>query len=433
MERYDVVVIGGGAGGFPAAVQAARAGARTLLVEKNAALGGTTTMAGVFTCALFHAWGKQVISGIGWEAVTRAMSVAGTPLPNFADWSQPHYRLAARVTPALYAGVLDELVLDSGADLLLHTMLADVVREGDGWQVRLCGKEGLHTVWARTLVDASGDANAVGMLDLERRTSEELQPGTLMFRLGGYDAGAVDDAALSAAYRAAIADGRLHENDFNSRDDPLPALVRGRGVNKVHVVDIRAATSLERTHAEIQGRRVLMRLVTFLRSQPGLEGVTVDSWSPETGIRETCTAVGEVTITGDDYASGRLWDDAISYSFFPIDVHTADGVDFRPLEPGTYPTIPRAALVPRGERSLLVSGRAISADRVANSAARVQASCMAIGQAAGANAALAADRGLAVMDVPVDDVRALVRAHGAIVPGDPGAPTPGEVGALPLG
>ena len=432
MERYDVVVVGGGAGGFPAAVQAARAGARTLLVEKNGALGGTTTVAGVFTVAMFHAWGRQVIAGIGWQAVSRAMDIAGTPMPDFSDWSQPHYRLAVRVTPAVYAGVLDELVLGSGADLTLHTMLGDVRRDESGWMLTLCRKEGLTRLWARTLVDATGDANAAGILGLPRRAGSELQPGTLMFRLGGYDPGRIDDHVLRSAYGAAVTDGRLRPQDFNSHDDPMPALVRGRGVNKVHVVGIGAATSGERTSAEIEGRRVLTRLLRFLRTVPGLEGATVDAWSPETGIRETCTIVGESTITGDDYAGGRLWPDAVSYSFFPIDVHSADGdgVDFRPLRPGTYPTIPRAALVPAGERALLVAGRAISGDRVANSAYRVQATCMAVGQAAGANAALAADRGVAVMEIPIEDIRDLVRSHGAIVPGDEGAPRPGEVGEL---
>ena len=40
-ERYDVVVIGGGPGGYVAAIRAAQLGLRTACIEKRAALGGT--------------------------------------------------------------------------------------------------------------------------------------------------------------------------------------------------------------------------------------------------------------------------------------------------------------------------------------------------------------------------------------------------------
>jgi len=73
-------------------------------------------------------------------------------------------------------------------------------------------------------------------------------------------------------------------------------------------------------------------------------------------------------------------------------------------------------MIPKGVTNLLVTGRAISSDRAANSALRVQASCMAMGQAAGVTAALAARRGCDVRDVPVEDVKGRLRELGAIVP-----------------
>ena len=74
------------------------------------------------------------------------------------------------------------------------------------------------------------------------------------------------------------------------------------------------------------------------------------------------------------------------------------------------------ASAPKGSRNLLVAGRSISSDRLANSALRVQASCMAMGQAAGAAAALAAARGVSPLEVPIAEVRELLRKHGAILP-----------------
>ena len=65
MEHYDIIIIGGGVAGLCAAIQAARGGARTLLVEKNGMPGGTMTMSDVAVPGLFGAWGRQIIAGIG--------------------------------------------------------------------------------------------------------------------------------------------------------------------------------------------------------------------------------------------------------------------------------------------------------------------------------------------------------------------------------
>ena len=71
----DVLVIGGGTAGTIAAIQSGRLGARTILVESGSQLGGTTTTGGVDFPGLFHAWGKQVIAGIGWELVKAAVDL----------------------------------------------------------------------------------------------------------------------------------------------------------------------------------------------------------------------------------------------------------------------------------------------------------------------------------------------------------------------
>ena len=162
-----------------------------------------------------------------------------------------------------------------------------------------------------------------------------------------------------------------------------------------------------------------MRIYQFLRKQPGLEGVTIDYCATECGIRETTTIVGKVSVTLRDYTSGRLWDDAVSYSFYPIDVHRGDGdgIDIRPLTDGIFPTMPRGALLPAGSRNLMVAGRSAAGDKEANSAYRVQASCMGMGQAAGALAALACQQNCDVEEVPIPDLYDLLADFGAIVPG----------------
>jgi hypothetical protein len=75
------------------------------------------------------------------------------------------------------------------------------------------------------------------------------------------------------------------------------------------------------------------------------------------------------------------------------------------------------AMLPQGSQQLIVAGRCICGDPQAHSSYRVQATAMATGQAAGAAAALATQLGCDVSEVPLPELRALLRAHGAIVPG----------------
>lgn len=424
---YDVAVIGGGPAGLIAALQAGRAGASTLLVEKSGVLGGTTILNAVNVPGLFHAWGRQVIAGIGWELVSRSVAESGTAMPDFSAWRElPHFRLQVRVNRAVYAALADQLIGDAGVNLHLHTLLAAVTSEDSGWKLTLCGKEGLREVRTRVLVDCSGDANAVSLAGLPVARNASLQPGTLVVRTAGYDLAALDLPRLEAAFLAAVAKGELQRSDLIGAGNPVTQFLQWRGENSVHVLGIDGRTSEGRTAAEVQARALILRLHRFFRAQPGMENFHYDFFATECGIRETCTIHGEACVTLSDYVSGRVWPDAVCYSFYPIDVHQLDGptIDTRPLHEGVVPTMPFGALLPRDSRNLIVAGRTVCGDQEANSAFRIQASCMATGQAAGAAAALAARRGCELRDVPLTDLRALLRAHGAIVPDPVATETP---------
>jgi hypothetical protein len=292
------------------------------------------------------------------------------------------------------------------------------------WKVELAGKEGPQTISARVLIDATGDANLASIAGLQTRRNSTLQPGTLVFQAGGYDLSDVDMPILIDAARTAIARGEVLATDFGGRPEWVETLLRNRGGNIIHITGIDARTSEGKTDAETKGRAALLRLQRFFRRQPGLKNFHVVSFAPECGIRETVTIDGEIEISARDYGSGRSWPDSVCYSFYPIDVHEDDGggIDTRPLRPGTYPSIPLRALIPRGSRNFLVAGRIACGDKEANSAYRVQASCMAMGQASGAAAVLAAHSGQDVRNLDIEKIRLLLRQHGAIIPGESDPP-----------
>jgi hypothetical protein len=422
MKNYDVVIIGGGPAGVVAAIQAGRLGASTLLVERTPRLGGTTVSAGIYRPGLFHAWGKQVIAGIGWELVAQAARASGYGFPDFKNSGSDHGKHVP-VNPAIYSTLCDQYVLDTGAEILLNTLLGQVEQKDDGWTLTLCGIDGLREVSARVLIDCSGDANATHLAGFSLRLPEEVQPATLSFVMGGFDRGTIDLEALDTAFRAAIERGELLAEDGSwYQDKPsLQRFLRNRGVNNNHIATSADARTTEgRTKLEIDARQSVLRFYKFLKQQPGFERADIEYMRPETGVRETATIEGEVTITLDDYVSGRLWEDAICYSYYPVDLHGMDTSSWQAwqIAEGTLPTIPLRALIPRGSRNLLVAGRCLSSDRLANSAARVQATCMGMGQAAGVLAVLAAQSGSTPLDVPYENAIALLREHGALVPPD---------------
>lgn len=418
---HDVVVIGGGTAGTVAAIQAGRAGARTLLIEKSGILGGTMVTSAVAYPASFHAHGTQVIGGIGWEICCRARAEVGEPAPDPATMrGQGGGRLHFDVNPAVLAAVAEEMVLTAGVEMLLHTMPASVQTKGTEWELEVCTKTGLRNVRTDILVDCTGDANVVELAGFAVNRNPELQAATLVVRVSGYDADTLDYEAIQKAFEHEVSVGRMKRTDPGWDRGRIDFFLKSYGGNRIHVAGVDARSSEGKTETEIEARRAMLRLLRFCRRQPGMEHFTIDYCAIECGIRETATIVGKKTITIQDYASGRLWEDAVCYSFYPVDIHRTDWLDFREIPAGVYPTIPLGAMLPAASHRLIAAGRCVSGDQESNSAYRVQASCMAMGQAAGAAAALAAERGVDFEELPMAELYDLLRRHDAIVPGDIG-------------
>ena len=415
MLDVDVLVVGGGSAGHVAAIQAGRLGAKTVLLERNSQLGGTTTTGGVNFPGLFHAWGKQYISGIGWELVAKTMKVDGKELQDFTKVPKRHPDHQVRVNAHLYALLAEEACLESGVSLAYYQFPQTIEKPSDGWLVTVVGQGVQYQLRCRQIVDCTGSASVVGMLGLERIWSDVRQPGTQMVVFKGFDKKVVQEnkELIQKMYDEAIADGRLQKGDTWRGNAMAP--FKSSGSN--HIFGANSSTAATQTQTNLAGREHVLRMLKFMKTIPGGENATIDRMMNETASRETYRIKGETMITVRDYTSGRIFDDALSYSFYPIDLHDEHGVKPKPLPHGKVPTIPRGSLIPKGSKNIMVAGRCLSSDRLANSAARVQASCMGMGQAAAVTAVLAAKSGVAPIEVPLDQIRGKLKEHGAIVPG----------------
>ncbi len=415
-EDCDVVVVGGGTAGVAAALQSARSGARTVVVEQGFQVGGTMTSGGVNFPGLFHAWGKQVIDGVGYQLVTNCVALAGGTLPDFREpTGAAHWKHQISINVPLYVALVEEALTQAGVRLHYHAAPTTAVFTNGFWNLSVVAVGDTRTIRARQVVDCTGDAAVVALAGFARERAAVRQPGTFVYTLEpGTDVDRLDRAALERAFTEALATGRLRPNDTRWG---LYNFLKCRGNTANYVDDADSSTADLRTETNLRGRASMLRMYRFLRSLPGLENAALVSMSPEVGVRETYRIRGEYTVTQTDYTSGRVFSDSLCYAFYPVDLHDkTTGIRPAHLAEGIVATVPLRALVPKGAKNLMVAGRCVSSDRGANSGLRVEAACMAMGQAAGAAAAVAARRGCSPLEVPLAEVKAALRAQGAIVP-----------------
>ncbi|MCH8102661.1 MAG: FAD-dependent oxidoreductase, partial [Chloroflexi bacterium] len=147
-----------------AAIQAARAGAKTLLLERNSQLGGTTTTGGVSFPGLFDAWSKQIIAGIGWELVRESVELDGGKLPDFSNVPDRHWKNQVRVNQFLYAILAEEKCEQAGVRIAYYEFPQAITATANGWQVTCVGFGTQRTVNCKQIVDFTGGAAVVGLL-----------------------------------------------------------------------------------------------------------------------------------------------------------------------------------------------------------------------------------------------------------------------------
>lgn len=436
---YDAAIAGGGTAGAVAAISAARAGLRVIVIESRSALGGTQTLS-LVTPFMEHCLPDEsfVNSSISEEIIKELRNQGHCE----RLWFDPEYLKL----------ILEKKVIGAGAEILYDTSVigADLT-EGRINRIKIYNSDGIGQIEAKTFIDCTGDAElakrcGAGIMSGNRDGVN--QSASLRFEMAN-----VDLKKMSAYLKSTNQPDWLDEpllqicnvnpgcaKDFMEKVGKAVEEGRLTAVEASHLqmfsipgrpgainfncpetgTGKRVSSAAEKTKRYIKGRRSVMRIAEFMRSEvPGFENAYVSITAPMLGIRESERIIAEYEYSICDIAAYRRFDDAILRSAYPVDVHGAssemDGdLEYPPCEPeNRYFEYPYRSLIPKGIKNLLVCGRCSGCDFYSQSALRIQLSCQAMGEAAGIAAGLAVRMGISFSEVDGVRVREIMRERGS--------------------
>lgn len=421
---YDVIVCGGGTAGAAAGISAARQGAKTLIVEQLGALGGTQTQGWVTPQMPNYVGLHKLSRGLNLEILDRqgVLQPAGA-LDHGDDWYDP-------IALAL---VLDQLAMEAGAQCLFNATLVGVRRNGARVEaIEVAARGGRLWLEADAFIDCTGDAELSALAGAELMGGDEEgahQPMTLRFAMGNIDLdvlrlgaaeylrintpqyaecgyGEAKDGAMGLLVREAIEAGVLEEDDLGYfQFFTVNGRPRELAFNAPRIAGLDPLDPFDMSRAYQVGRAKVFRIAAFVRRYlPGCSDAYVSAIAPLMGIRESRRVVGEYLLTEEDHGACRKFPNPVARNRYPVDIHLKKGLDYRKYPPGEWHDIPYGSIVVRGLENLWVAGRCLSATFVAQSAVRIQPVCRALGEAAGAAAALCARSGAHARDLPYEEL-----------------------------
>ena len=405
--EYDVVVAGAGPAGISAALEAARSGAKTALIERYGCVGGALTLG--FIGPLLG----YVCGGTIGEEIENAICPERGVCPDF------------EIAKTALTGLLD----DAGVDLFLQTLVTGVVKEDTVIKaVKINGNYGESEIRGKVFIDSTGDGNLSALAGCQwkigRETDGLVQPVTIMFTIEGIDPEqnltccheehytVLDDGReyLDICHKACKS-GELPPNVNIVRlyltGHPGERMVNATQENRIDPLDPESVSK-----AEKELRKQVNQITAFLRNNiPGFENIRIRGSASTLGIRESRRIIGRGILNEKDMIAGKTYPDTVVHdAFFCFDVHNpvgpgqAEGEERVPSSPKRY-DIPFSAMCPLGFDNLLTAGRCISGTHTAHSSYRVIRICMAMGQAAGAAAKYMSKLGVKSSELSVDTVR----------------------------
>jgi hypothetical protein len=456
--EVDVLVAGGGLGGVSAAMAAARAGAKTLLIERNGFLGGVAT-AGL-CCSVFNCmYTSDHRLGVTGNAVEVTSALAEATTPGYGrTWHKHKGHIVYDVEQAKL--VLASLVEGAGAEVLYDTVVSSAIMDGATLRgVIIESKSGREAILARVVVDATGDSDVAARAGAPLHIKAPRPIHSFCFRLGRVDVDRfvqylidhpgqypeymdVDwtfDEAL-AQYRETGAllfphGGAMQMDIFkqaraageyptqigmhDTLDSCQMHAIRDRGIihiitGFVHFDDLDVAKI---SQSMDDGRRMAFTVTDFFAKHvPGFEQAFVIATADDLGIRVSRWLDGDTEFTLAMKENPTTFPDAIGRGVVEHDFRKHSGERAWGVQTfsNDFFHIPYGCLMPRRIDGLLMgAGRSASVE--SGWLLRSMVLTMVVGQGAGAAAAVAALAGVTPRSVDVAAVQAELRRQGVVL------------------
>jgi len=423
MKHYDLIVAGGGLTGVAAAVSAAREGLSVLLIEKNGCLGGAISNNLVYPFINYWTFppetGEQYYLNAGIFAEIRKREYEYRTACN-----EPEERPEYLFKPEYYKFILDDILTESGADVLFHATLFRAKAEGRKVQeICLVTPSGKLTLTADFFIDATGNGDLLALTDCDYQLGREsdglCQPMTTCFRMSGVDIEQFkkDHQRLNELYQQQQKEGKIK----NPRENILVFYGIGQDIlhlNTTRVIKLNPTDAFDVSRAEIEARRQIYEMVCFLKeNSTAFTNSTIINIANEIGIRESRKLKGVHILTQDELKNMADFEDTIAVGNYDIDIHnpSGTGTSHYYFKGGEYYQIPYRSLLPKEYDNLLAAGRCISVTHEAQASIRVMPICACIGQAAGTAVAVAHQSGSTVHTVNIKTLQECLIKNGAVI------------------
>ena len=377
LHETDVLVVGGGAAGVPAAIAARRAGAKVTVVERYGHFGGLWT-GGLVLLVIGHivTGGKQVCQGIGEEMMRRLDKMEGA-IVNRRPGANP------TVDAEAVKYLMVEMIEEAGVDVFLHCWGVDAIVDGDTVRGAVFeSKSGRQAILAKVVVDATGDGDvfAAAGAEFEHRAHNV----GLVSRIGNLDK--VDGEKAKQAKKPRRLGGVTPVEGIHWVNLTGP---------EVDGLDVRTLTRME-----LSQRKFIWKDVQKKRKTPGYDKLYLVETAPQLGVRITRILKGLNQIRLSDLKAKTQFADSIG-------VGGSSG--------GTHHEwqIPYGALVPVKVDNVLASGRCVNTDMGMADLVRLIPNCFVTGHAAGVAAAVSVLDGCRPRDVEVAKVQKILKQQEA--------------------
>ncbi|MBE6645738.1 MAG: FAD-dependent oxidoreductase [Ruminococcaceae bacterium] len=401
MGEFDVAVCGGGIAGACAAISAARAGAKTILIERGGSLGGTLTEG--FMPLILDADNK---GGLVKELYDFLDGHGMTIAKRGARIDENGKRIPGRMLDTEGCKYFfDKASVDAGVTVLFHSQAAAVEMNGESIENLLVVTEcGNYTLKADVYIDATGNGSLADYAgcawdcgDPEEKRPSPTSMGVCTVGMPK-DYWGTDSVADKDAYAKLLSDNGIEISAEQATVKILPSLNSwDMGMNFQYDVMPNDISSLSR--AVLEGRRESFETIEAHKKISGYENLYTIFTSSHIGVREGRRIYGEYRLTDDDILEGRRFEDAVCLVTFGVDVHKLSDKDTTECARGyrTKPYhIPYRALLPKGCSNMILAGRCISGDFYPHASYRVMGNMAATGEAAGYAAAECSKSGTSV-------------------------------------